>query len=161
LVTVAAIESLLPAGTRQRSCCGSAVTSAHRTIPLLPEPYVVLSALQGAAALPVADTARATSTHSPPRKRPNRYIRQQSKYIRPYRAALAPDLGQKFPLGREHWYRVAAHPALTQARRASSVVTFPLPLTATGLGSPVRDTRFVRCGHGRQQKAQSLSGLPT
>jgi hypothetical protein len=60
-------------------------------------------------------------------------------------------LGQKFPLGREHWYRMAAHPALTQARRASSVVTFPLPLTATGLGSPVRDTRFVRCGHGRQQ----------
>ena len=74
----------------------AAGTSAYRAGPLPPEQYVVLSALQGAAASPVADTVRATCTHSPEKMRPNRYLRQESKQIGHDRPALAPCLGQKF-----------------------------------------------------------------
>jgi hypothetical protein len=71
-------------------------TSAYRAVPLPPKQHVVLSALQGAAAPPVAGTVRATCTHSPEKMRPNRYLRQESKQIGHDRAALAPGLGQKF-----------------------------------------------------------------
>ena len=113
-------------------------------IPVPPEPYLVLSAPQGASASPVAGAVEPRVTKLPEKLRSNRYLWLESRQIGHDCTAAVADLDRNFRLPGEIWARVGNKPASTQGCRVVRQSRRYLPLAFDCTGGYVGDGAVVR-----------------